>query len=487
MRTNPILNTDFYKVSHSQQYPPGLTRVVSNFTPRRSRIPGVDRVVFVGLSYYLQRYLHQAFVEWFSMDLKEAVDEPCGRIQATGLEPDRARWVDLHNHGELPIEIWALPEGTHAPIGVPVLQMWNTHPQFAWLVNYLETSLSATLWGPCTSATRAMQYRAILGKSARQTGLPRDFIDVQAHDFSFRGMLGCEAAALSGLGHLVFFKGTDNIPALELARQYYGEPCAGGSVPATEHSVMCMGGQGGERETFRRLIEDVHPHGIVSIVSDTWDYWNVLENILPSLRESILARDGKVVVRPDSGDPVKIICGEPYAERLAARKGTFRMLAETFGTTQTETGHLRLNDKVGVIYGDAITPERAREICERLQLQDFAPDCVFGVGSYTYQYNTRDTFGFAMKATAGKIGETEIDVFKAPVTDTGEKRSARGVVLPYRDHTGRLQMRDGLRLHEFVSHRGNAMKPVFCEGPTLAQPSLRDIRQRAMEGLGLPL
>ena len=155
-----------------------------------------------------------------------------------------------------------------------MLTVENTHDDFAWLPNYFESLMSCVLWMPCTSATTALRHAAPprQGVRARTGGAP-EFTDWQGHDFSFRGLPGPEAAALSGMGHLLFFTGTDTLPALDLIETYYGAPegyLIGGSVAATEHSVMCAGGEACELDTINRLL-DLYPSGILSVVSDTWD------------------------------------------------------------------------------------------------------------------------------------------------------------------------------------------------------------------------
>jgi nicotinamide phosphoribosyltransferase len=243
-------------------------------------------------------------------------------------------------------------------------------------------------------------------------------------------MMGPEAAALSGLGHLLHFNGTDTFPAIELVEYAYGAPEGfqiGGSVAATEHSVMCAGGSTCELETIGRLL-DLYPSGILSVVSDTWDLWNVLTVTLPKLKDRIMARDGKYVTRPDSGIPERIICGNPDApEGSPQRKGVVRLLWDTFGGTTNAQGYMVLDPHVGVIYGDGISFERCKRILDELELMGFASSCiVFGMGSYTYQYVTRDVYGMAMKATWADIGGVATPMWKDPVTDTGLKKSARG-------------------------------------------------------------
>jgi nicotinamide phosphoribosyltransferase len=204
----------------------------------------------------------------------------------------------------------------------------------------------------------------------------------------------------------------------------------GVSVPATEHSVMCMGMEDNELETFRRLIEDVYPTGIVSIVADTWDFWEVVTGYMPLLKDIIMKRDGKVVLRPDSGNPVHIICGDPDAEPGSPQfKGAVECLWDVFGGTETRTGYKLLDSHIGLIYGDSITLERAQQILYLLQYKGFASgNIVLGIGSFTYQFVTRDTFGFAMKATSGVVNGERRAIFKNPKTDSGIKKSAKGLL-----------------------------------------------------------
>jgi len=303
---NPLLLTDFYKVHHNRMYPENTTLIYSNLTPRKSRIKGVDKVVVFGIQHFINEYLIKKFDEYF---FKKHLDE-IKKEYERHINVNTDHIGDLHELGYLPLEIKALPEGALCPIGVPLLTIKNTHPNFYWLTNYIETLMSAMLWQPITSATIAHEYKKLLSKYALETTGDASFVQWQGHDFSFRGMSSVESAILSGMGHLLSFTGTDTIPAIyQLEKSYNADGLIGASVPATEHSVMCMGTKEDEVETFKRLL-NIYPTGILSVVSDTWDLWKVLTEILPKIKEQILARDGKLVIRPDSGDPVDILCGE---------------------------------------------------------------------------------------------------------------------------------------------------------------------------------
>ena len=213
--------------------------------------------------------------------------------------------------------------------------------------------------------------------------MPAEFVQWQAHDFAFRGMSSLESAILSGMGHLLSFTGTDTIPAVVGLEQYYNanieKELIGGSVAATEHAISCAGEEKGELETLERLITKTYPNGIFSFVSDTWDLWRLITNYLPKLKDKIMARNGKLVIRPDSGDPVLIICGNPKGISDADRKGVVELLWDIFGGTVTEKGFKLLDSHIGTIYGDSITLSRAKEISERLMAKGFASQVVLGV------------------------------------------------------------------------------------------------------------
>lgn len=485
MNSNPILAIDAYKLDHRRQYPAGTTRVYSNFTPRGSRVAGVDRVVFFGLQAFLKDYCVDQFGQWFARPEDEAVDEYVAftaRILGPndiGGEHIRA----LHRLGYLPLRFCALPEGTLTPLRVPMFTVENTHPEFFWLTNYIESVLSAQMWLPCTSATSAWRLRRLLDAAARRTGGAAESVDWQGHDFSLRGMQAMSAAAASGAGHLLSFTGTDSLPAVEFVDEFYpgaDNGFVGGSVAATEHSVMSAGGRTSELETYSRIL-DLYRSGIVSVVSDTWSLWDVITEILPALKERIMARDGKLVIRPDSGDPADIICGDPHADPASpAAKGVARLLYELFGGTINDRGFIDLDPHIGMIYGDSITYDRAKDITERLEANGFAStNIVLGVGSFTYTFVTRDTFGFAMKATYVEIDGRARDLFKAPVTDDGVKKSA----------TGRLAVRltgdrDGAYLVERATpldEKLSALQPVWENGRFIRTQSFADVRATLRE------
>lgn len=529
-----LTNVDSYKLSHAEMYPEGTTKVYSNFTPRSDKHFGVPekykdgKIVWFGLQMFLTELKDVWQTTFFDRNRDEVVAE-FGKFVVPFCGPngfDLSRIEALHDLQYLPLEIKALPEASLVNIGVPVLTITNTDPRFYWLPNYLETWMSCELWKASTSATTSRIYRKIIEKYARMTGGSVEFIDWQGHDFSVRGMSGTVDAAKSGAGHLLSFTGTDNLPAVEMINQIYSgkEIFVGGSVPASEHSIMCSGGEDSEIETFRRLITK-YPSGVVSIVSDTWDYFNVITSIAAKLKDEILNRVpdsfglAKVVFRPDSGDPVKIICGYEYEVvndltdysllqtsksvvfdneskkyyqveahdtgwttkfnlreiSEAEVKGSVQCLYEIFGGTMTDAGYLTLNPRVGLIYGDSITTERAEAILSGLAEKGFASDnIVFGIGSFTFQYQTRDTFGFAMKATHVEISGEGKAIFKNPKTDNGTKKSAKGLLRVDRNETG-FVLYDEQTIGQSLQ---GELRTVFLNGNIIVSETFENLRKR---------
>jgi nicotinamide phosphoribosyltransferase len=504
---NPMLMTDFYKIGHPFQYPENTTMVYSNMTARKSRIEGTKEIVFFGLQYFIKEYLIDYFNKhFFSRPEEEVMTEYKRIIENTiGPLPSYDHIRALHKLQYLPIEIKALREGSLVPIGVPFLTIKNTRGEFYWLTNFLESWMSAILWLPITSATSAYEYRKLFIKYLSESTGDTSFVPWMGHDFAFRGMGGLEAAILSGMGHLLSFYGTDTIPAILALEKYYGadvnKALVGGSVPATEHSVMCAGtGVASEFETFKRLITKVYPTGIISIVSDTFDLWEVLTTFMPKLKEDILRRPGgKVVIRPDSGDPVDIICGtvqwtkEEYESALkigawqkyagASEKGVIELLWETFGGTVVN-GYKVLHSSVGAIYGDSISPERVKQISERLMAKGFAPLMVYGIGSYTYQYKTRDTHGMAVKSTAIRNNGKLIEIYKDPITDDGTKKSAKGLLkvteVTAVDEAGKSSHKTYVLEDQqtWIEEQKGSLISVFVDGKLKIDQSLSEIRTR---------
>lgn len=507
-----ILLTDGYKLGHHFQYPKGTEMVYSNWTPRSCKYfpEASEGSVVFGIQYLIKEYLIKQFNEnFFNLPKAQAIMEFHDRVDNfVGISNVGIGHIEaLYDLGYLPIEIKALPEGSVCPIRVPMMTIKNTLPEFFWLTNYLETLISSVLWLPCTSATSARLYKKELKRHAKRTSFPGDVnIGFACHDFSMRGMAGIEAAIVSGMAHMTSFCGSETIPAIRAVEEYYNadssKELVAATVPATEHSVMCAGGKEDELETFRRLICEVYPNGIVSIVSDTWDFWQVVEDFLPKLKKEIMARDGRVVIRPDSGDPVDIICGlrtnphfntriveghyyccyapfdidSEYVEISEGQYyGAYYMLGKTFGWNTTDTGFKYPSTKIGLLYGDSITLERQKQIYLRLEGAGMAAcNLVLGVGSFTYQFKSRDSLGFAVKATACKINGELKEIFKQPKTDDGTKNSLKGLIAIYEEN-GTYVAKDCVSEAEEME---GALEPVFVNGSLVKDYSLSEIRER---------
>jgi nicotinamide phosphoribosyltransferase len=507
-----LLCIDSYKLGHIHQYPENTEYVYSNMTPRslhhfnaQSKFSD-NKLVAFGMHAAVKE-LHDNFNRtFFSRPINEVLQE--FNVAIAPFLGDNTFPVEylrkLHTYGRLPLHIKALDEGTVLGPNIPVLTLVNTHPDFFWLTNYIETWLSAALWKTMTSASIARIYRLILDHYAHLTGTDLAFVDWQGHDFSTRGMSGIQDSASTGSGHLLFFTGTDNIPATYfVAQNYETNGLIGASIPATEHSVMCMGGQEDELLTYARLITELYPTGMVAIVSDTWDFWRVMTEYTVQLKDEILSRGrdslgvSKVVFRPDSGNPEDVICGtaihikhQQLLDQIEnippgvykTERGYFRITLDTFDKIEptpemmgaveclwnvfgghiTNTGHKQLDEHVGIIYGDSITLARAASIMDGLYYRGYASgNVVFGIGSYTYQYITRDTLGTAMKATWGVIDGVPKDIFKDPITDNGIKKSAKGLL------SVSLNKDDEFVLYQQVTREeedAGCLKTIYADG-----------------------
>lgn len=529
MKEEAILLTDGYKLDHRRQYPEGTEYVYSNWTPRSCTYfpEASEGVVVFGIQYFIKEYLMTQFrEEFFNLPKERAVNTFKRRIDTflgEGNQVGTKHIEELYDLGYLPIRIKALPEGTLCPIRVPALTFINTDPRFFWLTNYFETLISTTLWLPMTSATSARLYKKELKRHAEKTGFSKDvMLEFLCHDFSMRGMAGVEAAIMSGMAHMTSFVGSETIPAIGALERYYNanaeKELIAATVPATEHSVMCAGGKEDEFETFKRLITEVYPKGFVSIVSDTWDFWQVMTDYLPRLKDTILARDGRVVIRPDSGDPVDIICGinplelwevdgkyyhnpewnyrhetdpdfiidyirkhpdDKFIKSIevteAQVKGAYEILWDIFGGTINEKGYKVLDAHIGMIYGDSITLERQKEIYRRLEEKGFAAtNLVLGVGSFTYQYKSRDSLGFAMKATWCQVNGESREIFKQPKTDNGTKNSLKGLICVAPTPNGKYEAID--QVPKSQEELGE-LKTVFENGVLIKDWTLEEIRR----------
>ncbi|UVX30008.1 nicotinamide phosphoribosyl transferase [Klebsiella phage VLCpiM5a] len=546
---SPILFADFYKPSHISMYDKRSEIVQDNMTPRNAKhfihfADNDQRVMFAGLQGFIKWFLIDMFNNnFFNLPKEEAVAdyrEVCdssigiGMVETWGFEA-------LHDLGYLPLEIRALPEGTLSPVQVPMFTIQNTHPDFYWLPNFLESVISAETWKTITTATTFWQYRKLSEKWAAETCDNNDHVAFQNHCFAYRGEAGTHDAAQSEFGQLINSMGTDTIPAILYARRYYNMKgkFVAGSIPASEHSVattnigFIVGRLQGEHpeltldearflaevEFLRFYITEIFPKGFVSYVADSYDFWAIITKAAAILKQEIMARDGRVVFRPDSGIPEHIIAGyrieEFETEDGFYNKGSFALktevayfkdtdryvllsqtdnddkeitrheaigaiqcLWEIFGGEVNSKGYKVLDTHVGLIYGDSITVARAKDIFERLKEKGFASsNIVYGVGSFTTQYTTRDSLGMAVKATGAVIDGQQIMVVKEPKTDLS-KKSAKGFLKVVRNMFGQLELIDNCQLEE-VQSKDNELRRVFYNGKLIVDEDLTTIRERA--------
>lgn len=507
---NPLLITDGYKLGHPPMLPPGTTKIINNYTPRGSRLEFVKEVVLLGLQYYIKRYLIHDMNEYFFNRPKDEVIKEWQRYVDcyTGKGVISSDHIEaLHMLGYLPIEIRSIPEGTSTPVGIPQIITENTHDDFAWLTNHIEPLMSNCIWGPSVCATLSREFRKVQEFWGRRTCPERsEFFTYQSHDFSLRGMLMPEAAMVaSGLGHLLCNDGTDNFPALMMMEKYYGaklEDYPPRTIPAMEHSIMCVAGKENELATIKRMITEVYPTGNISIIADTWNLWKVLVDYLPELKETIMNREGTVVFRPDSSwtNPQDILCGMDVLHKNvynlkedryinAAIKGVVQILGDIFGTEDSSTGYKVLDSHVSAVYGDSITIERASEVNQRLASKGFAStNVVYGVGSFTYQYNTRDTFKAAIKATAAVVNGEYRSLYKDPITDLGDKKSARGLLGVTHSREGSYRLVEDLNprdYSEFKNSSLDAFETVFVDGSLKIDRSWDSVGRNALRKLNI--
>lgn len=576
---NPLLAIDAYKFGHMSMHPDNIDYIYCNLTPRSMKyfnrsIPSefVDnKLVAFGMQMTVQDIIQSFDTNFFSRPLSDVLAEFLATAAPFIGENAKAKQIlesnvtKLHKLGYLPLCIKTLPEGTISNPQVPILTIVNTIPGFGWLPNYLETYISQNTWKVATVATLSRVYRKIFEKYSALTCDDTSHILFQGHDFSARGMSSTEDSIKDGIGHMTQFWGSDSVHSAFTATNHYGfqnEIPLAFSVPATEHSIMCLGiALSSEEETFRRLLKQYNT-GIIAIVSDTEDYWNTITNIASNLKDDILARQPdsmglcKTVFRPDSGNPIDIVCGtlanlesfsledcpdekimlkcaqeymhkrlteetphgeyggdytcdvvwndtiytlnydpdwnrydkqyyyiENYGDKTPKilktspitneHKGSLQILWDIFGGTINDKGYKVLNPKVGLIYGDSITPQRANDILAGLAAKGFASsNIVFGIGSYAYNYSTRDSLGFAIKATAAiDSDDTLIPIQKTVKTDTG-KKSACGLLHVTED----LQLIDNaIRAQEATG----ALKVIFSNGSTNFETNFAAIRERA--------
>ena len=482
MKTNPMLLIDFYKAVHAEMLPQNITKSVSYFTPRMSRVKRWDKVVMFGLQGFIKEYLIDYFNDnFFNVPLETVMGEYTRIMDNTlGKNAYNPKKIEnLHNLGYLPIEIVALPEGTLVPMHVPMFGITNTHKDFAWLPQSLESLISAEMWHPMLAANVGYTYRQIVNKYYDETcddNIPRA---KALGAFDFRGEECLQSATKAGAGWLLSFLNTATVPAIPYLENYYNCDCTkepvGFGSPSTEHSVMCsnFAVDGDEITLLRRLLTEIYPNTSFSAVLDSYDYWNVIDNILPQLKPEILAHNGCMLMRGDSGDCIEVVT-----------KTVFK-LWDIFGGTINSKGYKVLDPHVKAIYGDSITVQRCEKIYEILKENGFAcSNVALGVGSFSFQCIeedgvlkpfTRDTFSSCIKATYCEIDDKPTPIFKDP-KDGGFKKSQKGCCVVTKDYKGNLSFYDQQTWEEARLNPNNLLETVFCDGHIVKEQTIAEVR-----------
>lgn len=479
-----MLMSDTYKHTHPRMYPQNLTKLVSYLTPRKNMSSAYPNMVFFGLQAFLEDLKQEFEANFFKRSLSY-IEWEYKHYMDVQIGVDNTEWdriAALHELGYLPLEIRALPEGSVVNMGIPVVEMTNTHPDFAWVVQWVECILQAELWAPCAYATIGKAYHDLAKKYYEETTDGADPFMAMS-DFGMRGMSCIEDSIRASASWLLSFNKTSTIPALPYIDKHYDADCRGNGIGrggvSTEHSVMGANfAIDGDESTFvKRLLTELYPNTSFSMVSDTYDYWNMVSNIIPACKDEIMAHNGKLLIRPDSGDMVDI----------SVR--TIEKLWEVFGGTVNNKGYKVLDPHIGLIYGDGCTLNRVAEIYDILMQRGFAANnVVFGVGAFCFHalfddagkmtVITRDTFGMAMKATYGEFGDKKLFIYKDPKTDDGNlKKSHKGCCRVFRPD-GAVAYICADKYEGWIPDAYTMLEPVFLDGEILKADNFMDIRRR---------
>lgn len=497
MRYNPMLACDYYKTVHAQMLPKGITKSVSYFFPRSSRIPGWDTAVFFGLHGFIKEFLVEMFDEnFFNRPKQEVMDEIVNTLKSTlgsGAGTNIKQISQLYDLGYLPIEVFALPEGAHVPMGVPMFAISNTDPDFAWLPQYLESLISCEMWHGIVAATVADKFRQIVDEWYGKTATFPASLALSC--FDMRGEESFGDAVKAGAAWATSFVPCATVATAQYLWHYYnarGAPITGS--PSTEHAIMCSNAAvDGDEETFvRRMLKEIYPEQSFSIVLDSYDYWRMVKEVLPAMKEDIMAHKGCMLVRGDSGDPVEVVTQTVFS------------LWETFGGYVNKKGYKVLDPHVKAIYGDGITLQRCEEIYRILEGEGFSAECVaLGVGSYSMQALsvdgvhypfTRDTFNIAIKATYIEVDGKPYMIQKSPKVngahgETKEyfKKSKKGCIV-VRGRDGEYTAEDGYTYIDACRAQDNVLQRIFMNGKFVSLSimgpqgdKLEEIRERLRE------
>jgi nicotinamide phosphoribosyltransferase len=532
-KINPLYESDGYKLGHKAMLAKGTTRLYGTWVPRNFKYmhPSITKLMSAGQQMVV-RYLHSNFQEgFFDQPVEVAYSFVKDMAKYLGMDYDGQHFIDLHKLGYLPIAIKALPEGMFTKPNIPHMTFINTHDDYAWLTLFLETYISKLAWQMPVVATIGAKFKENAVNWVNKTDKDNLWLaDYMCHDFHARGGNPFTSIAVC-LGHSFSNYGSDTLTTVPASRYFYDEEevCTS-SVNASEHSVSTTKiFTVGEKQMIIDWLKEF-PTGILSIVADTFDIWKLLLEYLtdPEVKALILARDGKLVIRGDSGDPVDIICGRlgnlnpndgRYYENMSFTKGTaedetghwwdiipeveskgvVEILWDIFGGTTNEQGYKVLDSHIGAIYGDAINLERQIDIYERLEAKGFAAtNIVLGIGSFSYVYMTRDQAGFAAKGAWFEVlqdGKTledpaaediriGYDIYKDPVTDDGTKKSLKGRCAVYEllDVEGNLE---GCYVRQQCTEeeeKRGLLQAIYVDGKFYNQTTLTEIRKTLNNG-----
>lgn len=454
---NLILQTDSYKFTHWRQYPPG-TEFVYSYLESRGGMFG--QTLFFGLQYYLKEYLSGSVVN--GEDVSEAqrfVDQHLG----PGLF-NSAGWMHIvrRHSGRLPVIVKAVEEGSIVDVQNLLMTIENTDPLCWWLPNYLETLL-LKVWYPITVATLSRAIRRVFLGALERSGDPA-LIDFKLHDFGYRGVSSEETAGIGAAAHLINFKGTDTVAGIRMLREYYNSTeMEGFSIPAAEHSTITAWGREHEADAYDNMLKQF-PQGLVAVVSDSYNVYDAVEKLWgEALRQKVLARQGTLVVRPDSGNPREVVLK------------VLEILGEKFGYQTNAKGYRVLNPKVRVIQGDGVNYWTIQDTLTAMNRAGWSADNItFGMGGALLQQLNRDTQQFAFKSSHVTVNGQGRDVFKDPV-EGHDKASKRGrLSLHFRSGTWSTH-----RLRGREDDAEDCLRPVFRDGELLITHTVSDIRERA--------
>jgi len=460
---------DSYKYSHWKQYPKGIDNNNSYIESRgiatdQYMVPQGAEVVFFGLQAFIREYLSTRIT-------KDHVDKAERMTIAHGEPFNREGWMGIVNKhkGVLPIVIYAIPEGTVLNPGNVLVQVRATDKKFAWLASFVETMLVRAIWYPSTVATVSRECKKIIKSYLEDTTedeIIPEVLPFRLHDFGGRGTSSAESAGLGGMAHLINFMGTDTVEALYDAEDYYdAEGPVGFSIPASEHSTMTSWGRENEYDAFENMIDKYGgPGKLFACVSDSYDIWKAIKDGWGGrLKEKVLSNGGTLVVRPDSGDPVK----NPVK--------AIELLYKVFGGTVNKKGYKVLNPAVRLLQGDGINTKSIGQILELLKRKGFsAENIAFGMGGALLQKIDRDTLKFAMKTNAVQINGEWKDVYKQPVDEPFKKSKAGKLAL--------VDTIDGpttIREDELETQDVNMLEKVWENGTTHRTTTFEEIRKNA--------